>query len=58
MTVTPNCRVEVSRRIKEELNNGKEYYALHGQAISLPANDARRPDKQALIWHNEQVYRP
>jgi len=29
-------RVEVSQRIKEEFNNGGEYYAMHGKQINLP----------------------
>lgn len=57
VTVTPNMRFEVSRRIKEEFDNGKHYYALQGQAIELPANAAHRPDAGALTWHNEQRFR-
>jgi putative restriction endonuclease len=30
VTVTPKMRFEVSRRIKEEFENGHDYYALHG----------------------------
>jgi putative restriction endonuclease len=30
ITVTPDYRVEVSHRIKEEFDNGKDYYALSG----------------------------
>ena len=30
LTVTPEYKVEVSKRIKEEFNNGIEYYAMHG----------------------------
>jgi putative restriction endonuclease len=33
VTVTPDLRFEVSRRIREELENGKHYYALHGHQI-------------------------
>jgi HNH endonuclease len=31
VTVTPDLRFEVSRRIREEFENGKHYYALQGQ---------------------------
>jgi putative restriction endonuclease len=31
VTVTPQLRFEVSRRIKEEFENGRDYYALHGR---------------------------
>ncbi len=58
ITVTPNYRVEVSRRIKDEFENGKYYYALNGQALSaLPSDDVERPSSDFLGWHNEHVYR-
>jgi putative restriction endonuclease len=54
VTVTPANRFEVSRRIREEFENGRDYYALHGSEIALPATV--RPDTQALRWHNELRY--
>ena len=57
VTVTPDYHFEVSRRIKEEFENGKDYYKLHGSEIRLPANPAHRPLTDALLWHNEQRYR-
>ena len=44
MTVTPDLRFEVSRRIREEFDNGKHYYALHGQQIEPPEDVEQRPD--------------
>jgi putative restriction endonuclease len=57
VTVTPELRFEVSRRIKEEFDNGRHYYELHGKPIFAPENIARRPDAEALRWHNEQAFR-
>ncbi len=57
VTVSPDMRFEVSRRIKEEFDNGRHYYELHGQRIFLPADPARRPNADALKWHNESTYR-
>ncbi len=57
VTVTPDLHFAVSRRIREEFENGKHYYALHGRAIELPADTALHPDPHALIWHNEQRFR-
>jgi putative restriction endonuclease len=57
VTVTPDFRFEVSRRIKEEFENGKHYYALHGTPISAPKILTHRPDPSALSWHNEHCYR-
>ena len=48
---------EVSR-LKDEFDNGKEYYALQGKTILLPGNPAFRPSAEQLAWHNEQRYRP
>ena len=57
VTVTPELRFEVSRRIKEQFDNGKHYYALHGQAIFTPKDPARQPDQAALRWHNEKRFK-
>lgn len=57
VTVTPDLRFEVSRRIKEEYDNGRHYYALHGQPVTPPADIDKGPDPVALAWHNEQCFR-
>lgn len=57
VTVSPDLRFEVSNRIREEFENGRHYYALHGQALSLPEARAHRPELDALRWHNEHVYK-
>lgn len=57
VTVTPDLRFEVSRRIKEEFDNGRHYYALHGQPITTPTDPQYRPDAEALRWHNSTAYR-
>jgi putative restriction endonuclease len=57
VTVTPDLRFEVSRRIKEEYDNGRHYYALHGQKIEVPSEISQRPDSAALQWHNESCFK-
>lgn len=57
VTVSPDLRFEVSNRIREEFENGRHYYALHGQALSLPEARAHRPELDALRWHNDHVYK-
>ncbi len=57
VTVTPDLRFEVSRRIRDEFDNGKHYYAFHGQRISAPENICQRPDPNALTWHNEHCFK-
>lgn len=57
VTVTPDLHFEVSRRIREEFENGRHYYALHGQPISVPAEVMQRPDPIALTWHNDNCFK-
>lgn len=57
LTVTPSHRIEVSRRIKEEFENGRDYYALADKEIRLPAARAQQPDSQLLEWHADSVFR-
>jgi putative restriction endonuclease len=57
VTVTPDLHFEVSRRSKDEFENGRHYYALHGQPISTPRETAQKPDPAALTWHNEHCFR-
>lgn len=57
LTVTPNHYVEVSKSIKEEFDNGKEYYKLHGKPLQiLPSEQINQPDEDYLRWHNEKVF--
>jgi putative restriction endonuclease len=56
-SVTPERCIEVSRRIKEEFENGRDYYALHGKKlIVIPSAPNDQPSAQLLQWHNENVY--
>jgi putative restriction endonuclease len=56
LTVTPDLHCEVSRKIKEEFENGRDYYALHGQQVWSPARPEAQPDRTALVWHNESRF--
>jgi putative restriction endonuclease len=56
VTVTPEYRFEVSRRIREEFENGRDYYAMHGAAITLPGSTDRCPERFSLEWHNENRF--
>jgi putative restriction endonuclease len=57
VTVTPESHFEVSRRIREEFENGRHYYALHGQQIVQPSDIHQRPHPDALRWHNENCFK-
>lgn len=57
VTITPDLRIEVSPRIKEEWFNGKAYYRLHGQRLAnLPAREEDHPRSEFLAWHNERFH--
>jgi len=58
LTVTPELRVEISQRIKEEYENGRDYYKYHGASlVVLPSSQIDRPNQQFLLWHNEKIFR-
>jgi|SRR5271165_1828589 len=58
VTVTPELKVEVSPRLKTEWENGREYYAHHGQPLRVqPADLASQPSREFLTWHNENRFR-
>lgn len=57
VTVTPDLRFKVSRRIREEFENGRHYYALDGQEIASPSSLIHRPDPEALRWHNTERFK-
>ena len=57
ITITTDYRVEVSKAIKEEFQNGKEYYQYHGKELMhLPQRTIDKPGKNFIEWHNE-VYK-
>jgi putative restriction endonuclease len=57
ITVSEDLNIEVSKRIKEDFGNGKEYYSYHGKKlIEVPEKTVDRPSAQFLQWHNENVY--
>jgi putative restriction endonuclease len=53
ITITPEKAVVVSKRIREEFENGREYYAMHGRRIRDPKFPADAPSIEALRRHNE-----
>ena len=58
VTVTPSLVLEVSTRLKEEWENGREYYAYHGKQLKCkPAEVASLPGREYLQWHNENTFK-
>jgi putative restriction endonuclease len=57
VTVTPDYRFLVSRRLKDEYQNGRTYYAMHGTPIHLPREPRDYPDSARLEWHARELFR-
>lgn len=56
VTIRPDLRFAVVRRLREDYANGCSYYALDGKQIRLPDDPAARPDPALLAWHEAEVY--
>lgn len=57
VTLSEDMRVVVSKRIRENLENGKEYYKYDGKRVeNLPDSPAERPSPDLLKWHRENRF--
>jgi putative restriction endonuclease len=56
VTVTGDLRFEVSRKLREDFENGRSYYPLRGNALHVPQGTRDRPDAAMIEWHNENVF--
>ena len=54
VSVSTDLRFEVSRKLKEDFENGRDYYALHGRELWLPMAVGERPRAEYLAWHREE----
>jgi putative restriction endonuclease len=57
VTVTPGHRFLVSRRLKDDFDNGEPYYPFSGQQIWVPGEVPDQPGREFLEWHADTVYR-
>jgi len=58
LTVTLDNRVEISSRIRKEYENGRHYYALHGQQLAVtPSDTFDRPKSEFLEWHHQSCFK-
>ncbi len=57
VTIDPEYNFLVSRRAKEQFENGREYYRFHGQKLqNLPESLSDLPSEEFIKWHNEVRY--
>jgi putative restriction endonuclease len=57
VTITPLLELRVSRRIRDEFENGRDYYALAGSSVRQPLPPAPPPSAEYLEWHGDTVFR-
>jgi putative restriction endonuclease len=57
ITVTRDLKVEVSSRIRQEFENGRDYYQFHGWEVRVPSNPADRPSPSYLEWHSANLFK-
>jgi putative restriction endonuclease len=58
ITITPDLKLQVSSQLRADWQNGREYYAHHGQPLRGYPHDAlRRPSPEFLAWHNETRFK-
>lgn len=58
ITITTNLKIEISKRIKQEFENGREYYKFHGSVLfNLPNRLMDKPENRFVEWHNENIYK-
>lgn len=50
-------RLLVSPRLREDFDNGEEFYARQTQTIELPERRADRPAREFVEWHLDEVFR-
>jgi putative restriction endonuclease len=56
VTLSADHRFEVSRRLKQDFDNGRHYYELHGAEVRSPRSGYAAPAADALAWHREHRY--
>lgn len=58
ITIDKDLRVIVSNRIREEYENGRDYYKYQGSSlITIPNRDIDRPSIEYIEWHNNQRFK-
>lgn len=56
ITITKDFRIEVSRKIKEEFENGRDYYMFHGNLLKFIPEEQNKPAENYIEWHNNNIY--
>ena len=57
VTITPDYKFHASRKLKDDFDNGEDYFRLDGSSIWLPRESDSRPKCEFLEWHSDTVFR-
>jgi putative restriction endonuclease len=57
VTVTPDYKFRASRKLKDDFDNGEEYFRLNGNSIWLPKATDAKPNHEFLEWHFDTVFK-
>jgi putative restriction endonuclease len=57
ITVTPDLRLRVGKRLRDDYENGRTYYPFDGSLLTIPAKPEFCPAREHLEWHNSERYR-
>lgn len=56
-TVTDDLHFDISRHVRDDFENGREYYALHGKELRKPSQRILWPAREYVEWHNQHAFR-
>ena len=57
-TITPNLRVRISPRLRDEWDNGHRYYPFDGRPLEVePRSTIEKPSAAVLAWHGERIFK-
>jgi putative restriction endonuclease len=56
VTVDEDRRFVVGSRLRDDFENGRSYYKLHGTALTLPNDTGLHPSDASLDWHRSNPF--
>jgi len=57
VSVSPDHRFHVSKKLRADFENGRSYYPLDRKPIRIPESRVEHPDTNLLAWHFESIFR-